>query len=403
MTETYLFWLVAAAMALGAAALMARPILLNRADPARDADLAVYRDQLAEIDRDLARGVLAGDEGQRLRAEAARRLLEADRARGASAGAGRLSRWPVLVILVLGALGSLALYRDLGAPGYPDLPLDRRIAASEELRQTRPSQAQAVAAAPAPAPVQADADFLALMDKLRAAMQDRPDDAAGLELLARNEAALGNYAAAETAQRSLIRVRGEATTSADHATLAEIMILQAGGYVSPEAEAELVEALKRDPTNGAARFYSGVMFAQIGRPDQTFRLWRPLLEDGPQDAPYLEVVRAEIPGIAEMAGVRYSPPEALPGPDAETMAAAADMSPEERQQIIRGMVDQLSERLSTEGGTPQEWARLISSLAVLGELDRADAIWTEAQTVFSGTPDGLAEVRAAAEQAGLIP
>jgi cytochrome c-type biogenesis protein CcmH len=79
------------------------------------------------------------------------------------------------------------------------------------------------------------------------------------------------------------------------------------------------------------------------------------------------------------------------------MQAAAQMSPEERQQMIRGMVEQLNDRLASEGGTAADWAKLISSLRMLGEEDRAQKIWTEAQGLFATAPDDLERIRQAAE------
>ncbi len=69
--------------------------------------------------------------------------------------------------------------------------------------------------------------------------------------------------------------------------------------------------------------------------------------------------------------------------------------------MIRSMVDRLSDRLATDGGPPEDWARLISSLGVLGETERAATIWAEAQTVFAGHEAELATMRAAAGQAGV--
>ena len=187
-------------------------------------------------------------------------------------------------------------------------------------------------------------------------------------------------------------------------TLADSYILAAGGYVSPEAEAALASALERDPKNGTARFYMGLMWAQTGRPDLAFRFWRALLEEGPEEAPWIPPIRAQIGMLAAAAGVDYAPPPApgaAPGPDAADVAAAAEMSDEDRQGMIRSMVDRLSDRLATEGGPPEDWARLISSLGVLGDTERAAAIWAEAQTVFAGREADLATIRAAAEQAGV--
>lgn len=403
MTDTYLFWGVALAMALGAAAALIRPLL--RAGPVATAapDLQIYRDQLAEVDRDLARGLIPPDEAARLKTEVSRRLLEADRAAQAAAPAGSSGRLLLPAALIALALAAAFFaYDRLGAPGYRDLPLKLRISLSEDLRKSRPSQADAVAKLPPAQPAKPDAAFAELMDKLRAAMKDRPDDPRGLELLAQNEMLLGNFDAALTAQDALIKVKGDSASASDYAAKAEILIRQANGYVSPEAEAVLVQSLQRDPLNEAARFYSGLMFAQIGRPDQAFKLWRPLLEQGSPDAPWTDMLRAELPGIAAAAGVDYMPPAAAPGPGAADIAAAQDMTPEEQQQMIRGMVDQLSTRLASEGGPATDWARLITSLGVLGELDRAEQIWAEAQTRFADHPEDLSVVENAARQAGLI-
>lgn len=403
MDGTLIFWGVALATGLMVAALLVRPLLLRMPDALPGAeDLRVYRDQLAEVDRDLSRGTLAPDEAERLRTEVSRRLLEADRRRAAAA-TGRLGSAPAVFVILLAIGAALAVYARLGVPDYPDLPLAGRIALSEEIRANRPSQAEAQAETPAEPLVEADPAFLDLMEKLRAAVAERPGDARGLALLARNEAALGNLEAAETAQRALLDALGDQATAEDHASLAELMIRRAGGYVSPEAESRLVEALRRDPANGPARYYSGLMFLQIGRPDQTYRIWRPLLYQSPPDAPWVAPIRDQIEEVAALAGVRFTLPEAAPGPDAAAIAAAEDMSPEDRQAMIRGMVDQLSDRLSTQGGPAADWARLIASLGVLGETDRARAVWTEAQQRFADRPADLDQVRAAAQGAGLLP
>jgi cytochrome c-type biogenesis protein CcmH len=77
------------------------------------------------------------------------------------------------------------------------------------------------------------------------------------------------------------------------------------------------------------------------------------------------------------------------------------MPPEERMQMIRGMVDGLGERLASEGGTAEEWARLITALGVLGDTDRARLIWQEAQNNFVGRTADLEIIRAAAVSAGV--
>jgi cytochrome c-type biogenesis protein CcmH len=407
------FWIAAAGIGLAVTALLLLALLRGRADdaPAAAYDLRVYRDQLREVDRDLARGVIAPADAERLRTEVARRVLEADRALGHGAGPDGTAAPPLPTLVMAGLvaavmLGGVWTYYRLGAPGYPDLPIAARLAASEDVYRTRPPQAAAetAAAARAPAPGPVDPAFSTLMDQLRGALKDRPDDLEGHRLLARNESGLGNYVAAVAAQRRVIAILGDSVNANDHAMLAEMMILGAGGYVSPEAEAEITRALQLDPLNGTATFYAGLMFAQVGRPDRTFSLWAPLLDRSQPDDPWVAPLRAQLMQVASEAGEDdYVLPETapLPGPDADAVAAAAEMTPEERQEMVRGMVAQLSERLATQGGSAGEWARLIAAYGVLGETDRAQAIWAEAQQRFAGRAADLEVVRAAAAQAGV--
>ena len=403
------FWTIAGALTLGVMLLLL--LSLRRAgaeaEPAAQRDIAVYRDQLAEVDRDLARGTLPPAEAERLKTEIARRLLAADRAlTSAGPATAATSRTPLLLAgaLVLAAGGgALAIYSQTGVPWYPDLPLDRRLAEADHLMASRPSQAQAVADLPPAKAPAVSPDYAALMDKLRASVDPATaTDPRGLELLARNEGALGNFAAAEAAQRRLIVVKGAAATAEDHAGLAEILIRWAGGYVSPEAEAALVKALELDPRNGTARYFSGLMFAQSGRYDHAFQLWQPLYESSPPEAPWMQPLATQLPDAARLAGIRYDMPS-LKGPSAGDMAAAADMTPEDRQAMIEGMVDQLSNRLATEGGSAQEWAQLITALGVLGRKDQAQEIYAEAKQRFASQPDALASLADVATAAGLAP
>lgn len=399
------FWAVAAMMALAVAVPMLSA-LRGAGAPAPSAaqDVRVYRDQLGEVDRDLARGTIVSDEAQRLRAEIGRRLIDADRAVMADApNTGRGSMVvPASVIATLIAVSAVAYWR-IGAPGYPDLPLQSRLAQADALMQSRPSQAEAVASTPAQAkPTDIAPDFLDLMTKLRTAVADRPDDLRGLELLSRNEAALGNFAAAEAAQRKLLALKAAAATSADRAALAEILIVAAGGYVSPEAEAELIAALKLDPTNPTARYFSGLMFSQAGRFDRTFALWQPLLDEGPADAPWVAAIRAQIEEVAYRAGVNFTLPSEA-GPSAADMAAAGDMSADDRQEMIAGMVSQLSDRLARDGGSVEEWNQLIRALVVLDRRDEAQVIYDESKLKFAGRDSELSFLKLAAVESGLTP
>jgi cytochrome c-type biogenesis protein CcmH len=236
--------------------------------------------------------------------------------------------------------------------------------------------------------------------RLRETMAGRPDDPTGLDLLAAHEQALGNYAAAHRALVHLLELKGDAATAAEWSRAAMLMVAAAGGFVSPEAEVALAQALRRDAADPTARYYSGLLYAQTRRPGQAFQVWQPLLEQSPPDAPWVAAIRADIEAVAAAAGIDYAPPP-LRGPSAADVEAAGDMDEAERADMIRGMVEGLAARLAADGGPAPDWARLIVALSVLGEEARAREILAEARGVFAADPAGLAALDAAAREAGL--
>ncbi|TNC53043.1 c-type cytochrome biogenesis protein CcmI [Rubellimicrobium rubrum] len=396
-------------LSVAVAALLARPLLAPAAPGAETSpEQAIYRDQLAEVDRDLARGVIRPEEAERARTEIARRLLAADRA-----GPARLREAPrsaalaaVVAIGLFAVMGSLLVYSVLGQPGASDLPRAARVAEATRALETRPSQAEAEARfaelAPAAVP-QVPAEELALIEELRRVVPTRPDEPEGWALLARNEARIGNFAAAAQAQQNLVHLRGDSATAEDVATLVDYLVEATGGiFVSPEAEAALDRLAAIDPQSMVLRYYAGLLYASTGRPDLAFPLWRAVVENGPPDDFRRFRAEAQIEQMAWLAGVDYTLP-APSGPSSDDMAAAADMDPEAQQQMIQGMVQGLRERLTAEGGPVEEWVRLVTSLAVLGDEAGARDALTEARLAFEGDSAALVALDAAAGQAGLAP
>ena len=400
-----LFWIIACLIAALVAASLLQPLLWP-ADPApaESRDIGVYRDQLAEVERDLARGLLDADAAARTRTEVSRRLLAADKA-GINAmlqvDPRRANRILAGVLLMGLTVGALVIYNWLGAPGYPDIAQASRIAAGDALRVGRISQSQAEALVPVVLAADFPAADMALIEQLRVAVQDHPDQVQGWAFLADYESRIRNYPAAARAQEQVITLRADTATVADHEALVDLQVAAAGGFVSPEVELTLRRLLANDTENLTARYYTGLLYAQTDRPDIAFRLWRDLVVAGGDDI-HVQLARAQVADAAFRAGVEYEvPPET--GPTAAEIAAAQDLSPADQQAMIRGMVDQLSDRLATQGGPPGDWARLISSLGVLGDTDQARAIWTEAQVVFADDPTALAQLIDAATSAGITP
>lgn len=406
------FWMLAGLLALliGAALVLAAWRRRDEAAPNAAYDLQVYQDQLREVEKDVARGVLTEEEAVQTRTEISRRILEADRAlqgEASDAHAARPQRVAIVALAGLVLAGAFALYTVIGAPGYPDLPIETRISIVEEQRAARPTQAEAEAQVPPQLFEDPDPRRAELVQQLRETMQEHPDEPRGLRLLAFEESRLGNFAAARDAQEHLIEVLGDAVTAEDVLALAETNFMAAGGYVSPETERLLNRVLGMDPDNLAARYYIGLMYAQQGRPDRAYPIWRNVLAESAPGDPWLRPIRERIETVAAQAGDRVSledlrqppmqPPSGAPiaGPSIEDMEAAEDLSPEDRQAMVENMVAGLADRLATDGGPPEDWARLIQAYLVLGQPERARPVYEEALRVFAGTEAALAPIREA--------
>ena len=408
-----LFWIISAALALLIAALFALALLTRRAEAEHPAayDLRIYRDQLKEVERDLARGVINEADAERIRTEVGRRVLAADAQLAIADVSSQQPRALTIVIAATIALiltgGGVAIYTQLGTPGLGDLPHKARLQASQDLYSSRSSHEAFLARLPVRNAPQQEAGYCELVERLREAVASRPDELQGQQFLAQSEARLGNYAAARAAQSAVIRLKGEAVGASDFVTMAQMYITEADGYVSPEAEAALRRALRADRTDPVARYFLGQMWLQNDRPDRAFGLWSQLLNEGPEEAPWIAPIRQSIDDIAWLAGVEYTQPAPsematdMPGPTVQDIENAGEMTPEERQEMVQSMVQRLNDRLATEGGTPEEWARLISAYGSLGDEGRARAIWLEAQQRFADTPDALETVRRGAARAGV--
>lgn len=382
-------------------------------------DMQVFRDQLIEVDSDLDKGILTETEAQRSKAEISRRLLAAADAEQVETATRNAPQWATQVaglgIVGVIVIGGFATYQSIGTPGARDFPLTDNVALQAKMREdrealdaSRPSQAEAEAISEERRAGMENGSFPSintvneeqndLVNQLQAALTDRPDDLAGHQMLARNLAGLQRFVEARKAQDTVIRLLGENATAVDHIAHAELMINAAGGYVSPEAFRALEKALVLDASNPRGRYFAGYTANQYGYPEQAYRLWAGLLEEGPEDAPWIPSIRAQIGAIAEAAGITR--PDVLRGPSQQDIEAAGDMSADEQTEMIRNMVAGLASRLANEGGPATEWARLIAAYGVLDEAERAASIWAEAQQVFADDA-GLETIRAAAISAGV--
>jgi len=403
-----LFWALVTAITICVAAFLIAALRIPAPSPEeQDQDLQFYKAQLDEVERDVARGLLMPQEAQQLHAEIARRLLKSAKIQNVGAGETGNRPW-VLVVAVLTAFlllgGSLALYGTLGAPGYSDLSQSDRIARAKELHDNRPLLPEYIERLPPLDKPEAGTAYLDLIEKLRQTVAERPNDLEGQILLAGTEASLQNFMAASVAQENVVRLKGADASVADHFDHAELLIFAGRGYVSPEAETALERALALQNDHQPSLYYMGLLLVQIDRPDRAFRIWQKLLAEAEPNSPWLEPIRGQIEDVALAAGVTdFELPPLLVkrGPTQDDIEAAGRMTSEEQQAMIEGMVEGLAERLSSEGGPPEDWAKLLRALSVLGRALNALEIYKEAQVVFADHPDALKTIEETARLLGM--
>ena len=378
-----LFLLLFTVVALGAVTVVCLPLLRGVHLTAERAqfDRAVYRDQLREVDRDVARGVLSPEEAGSARLEIQRRLLAADALTGRkvwSEPSPLLAAFVAVFVLAV----STGLYLHFGSPSLPDAPFSGRIAQQE-----------------------ADAVHGEHMDMHQAAaslekkLQETPSDAQGWVLLGRTEATLGDWPKATDAFRHAV---GLGQTGPDvMASYGEMQVLAADGIVSPGAHAAFASALVADPKNEVARYYLAVADAQAGEDKHAIASWLALAAELPEDSPMRDAIARGVTEAAKDAGISApalpkgtaSAPQpetaatASGGPSQDQMAAAGKMTDAQRKQMIETMVAQLAGHLQNDPSDLEGWLRLGRSYSVLGETGKSVAAFAKAAALKPDDPE----------------
>jgi cytochrome c-type biogenesis protein CcmH len=347
-----LFWVIAVGLTLGASLV----VLLPLTAPARQVpaggehDLEVYRDQLAELERDLARGAIQPAEAEQARAEIGRRII---RIGGTATGdaapkvspAG-LSRFISAAAVLAVPLVSWGLYSELGSPDLPSQPLAVRLAKNP-----------------------ADSTIDELVARAQKHLAADPGDGRGWDALAPVYVRMQRFPDAVTAYRNAIRLEG--STAARQAGLGEALTDAAGGVVSADAQAAFEAARKLDPANAKANFYLAIAMAQEGRKDEAKSAWQAMLADLAPDSPWRGAVTEALAEIDREKAARA----ARSGPTEQDVAAAASMSTEDRAAMIETMVAGLDEKLRRNPKDAEGWMRLMRSYVVLGRNgDAQDAL-----------------------------
>jgi cytochrome c-type biogenesis protein CcmH len=370
-------WLAVALMTVAAIFAVLWPLARPASRLRSGSDVAVYRDQLDEIERDRAAGLIADKEAVAAQVEVSRRLIAAADAQtstsppAATASAVWRRRAVAVVALVMLPFGAAAIYLVLGSPALPDQPLAPRLAAARGNQSVDN-----------------------LIARVEAHLEQKPDDGRGWEVIAPVYLRLGRFEDAVKARRNALRLNGE--TAEREAALGEALVFAANGVVTAEAKAAFERAVALDAGYVQARYFLGLAAEQDGNRTQAAAIWRALVDGAPPDAPWLDFVRRALARVGgEPAPAGSGPSQSGPiqsGPSEEQVAASADLPPEQRNAMIRSMVERLADRLTRDGSDVEGWLRLVRSYMVLGERDKARAAAGNARRALAADPGKLQRV-----------
>ncbi len=355
---------------------------------ARDAELAIYRDQLDEIGRDLARGVLAESEAKDARNEIARRLLKAGE-QGAEARSGNHSRRNIALVagVILVPLVSIGTYIALGDPNAPDLPFDQRMA------QGDPSDVywvqgvvRNVLSNPDGGGVQDPTQLRALVDT---ALQINPDHPVLLETLATVAVLQRAYADVFAAYDRYVAVTNAEPAIAEQLGqfLGELLYLSSGTAVGP-TEQMFQRVLAVNPRNRSGQIFTTLAMEERGQDAEAEAIWVAMIAEAPPGgAPWADFARQR---LAELRG--EPPPAATP--PALDPAAIANMTPADQAAFMQQQIDQLAARLAASPRDAEGWAQLIRSYVVLARMDDARTAVATARATFAAEPETIAQIDA---------
>jgi cytochrome c-type biogenesis protein CcmH len=347
---------------------LSRPAPQSREDAA---DIAFYRSQIAEIDAELSRGGLDQEQAKAAKALAARRLLAVAPGEVARADTPPLRKAAAAVALILIPAVALGLYARIGRPDLGDMPREARIKAAP-----------------------ADMDLATAVAKIEAHLAIHPDDGRAYEVVAPVYLRMGRVDDAVRARKKALDILGE--TPERDVRYAEALAYAADGVVSPDAEIYIDRALKLDPKFMEARYFQGLAAAQHDEKENARAIWSSMMAELPNGSP----VKA---AVAEKIALLDAPAEAVQRSARSAAQAESRSEPQadSQQQMIAAMVARLANRLATQGGSAEEWGRLIRAYKVLNDSDKAQGALADARKALAGDAAGESQITALAQELGL--
>ncbi|MGX4772800.1 c-type cytochrome biogenesis protein CcmI [Bradyrhizobium guangdongense] len=366
-------WFVFALMTVAAIFAVLWPLGRGGRDQNQGSEVTVYKDQLAEIEHDLAAGLIARPEAEAARVEISRRLLAADSSESALVPTSNLKwrRGAAVLALVGLPLVAAAIYVPLGSPALHDFPLAQR-----EREAARPGMAQSLEN---------------LVAQVQQHLEKNPNDGRGWNVLAPVLERLGRFDEAVRAYRNSITYNGESAER--RSDLGEAIAAAAGGVVTADAKTEFERAHALNADDPKANYFLGLAAEQDGRKDEAANIWRALLAKAPADAPWRPLVQTSL--------ARVGGGGTMPALSDETIAASKEMNDGDRNAMIRGMVERLATRLKQNGDDVDGWLRLVRAYLVMGDRDKAVGASTDARQAVANNAERLRQLNEGLKTLGL--
>lgn len=434
-------WIIQTVMIAAAAVLIAAPFIrkFERSRLTVSGDVAVYRDQLKEVETELSQGLIDQVQAEGALVEINRRILAAGRAdtnQDASLTPSERN-FAVTAVTAIVIFGSIALYAVVGSPELPSAARangDQPSAASNNapgMRSTAPDdpvQRLATAttgASNSPSSNQAQTGLPPveeMIQRVQARLQRNPQDTEGWRLLGWSLFNVERFTDAAQAYSKAVELRPEIAEY--RSARGESRVREADGTVTPDARKDFDEAIRLDPRDSRARFFVGLAKEQDGDKAGAIADWSAVIADADPNEPWLSDLRQRLADLRGETGAAGSaaPAPAAPklssdamqeflqsekaksdaaGPRPEDVRNAEKMAPQDRMAMIRGMVEGLATRLAQSPRDADGWIKLIRSRVVLGDAEQARQSLRQALETFPEDGPERTRIVDAAKQLGL--
>ena len=414
-------WLILTILTVGAALIVAAPFLFRGGNAGEAASsINVYKDQLAEVERDKAQGLIDEAEAVSMRVEIERRILSAGK--GENAAAERIApNWQYHMVTGTAAivvLGSVGLYASLGRPELSSVAPQAQDGWAQRAAVAANAGAQGQVAQTADGQP-GGGDIEAMVKRLEQRLETNPNDSDGWRVLGWSYDNVGRNKDAVSAYRRAVELQKDNATL--RAIYGEAQVKAADGVVTAEALATFEEVLAINPNDERGRFFKGVAKVQKGDNQGGIDEWLALYKIAPAEAEWTGDLRTRIEETAKQAGIDVAAKlaEAKPvaasvaqapaapahpgavGPSAADIENAKQLSEQDRQSMVSSMVDRLAGRLETSPKDPDGWIMLIRSRVAMKDAEKARAALEKAKTVFADEPETQQRIVQAAQAMGI--